>query len=135
MFQQTLAIGTTKDRKKFSVLYFFVHPNQKLFPHNIDKSLSEATMSKPVYNTCRICGSIFSSAIPLAYCNEHKYIDDKQFSIVEEYVIKHPLCNAIEVHNNTKISLLELLRYIDEGRLSIVEEKMYVKKNQSITHH
>lgn len=82
-----------------------------------------------VCNCCRECGALFTSAIPLVYCNQHKHLDDQQFAIVENYVIKHPLCNAIEVNGGTGVGLPELLRYINEGRLSIVEEKIQVRKD------
>lgn len=82
-----------------------------------------------VCNCCRECGALFIAPIPLVYCPQHKYLDDQQFSIVEDYVIKHPLCNAIEVNAGTSVGLLELLRYINEGRLYVVDEKISIKKD------
>ena len=87
---------------------------------------------KQVYNCCRECGALFAAAIPLAYCNKHKHLDDEQFSIVEDYVIHHPMCNALQVNSGTGIQLSELLRYINEGRLSTVGGQITVRKEVDV---
>ena len=76
-----------------------------------------------VCNCCRECGALFVSAVPAAYCNQHKHLDDAQFAIIEDYVIRHPLCNSLDVNRDTGIAISELLRYINEGRLSIIENR------------
>lgn len=83
---------------------------------------------KQVYNCCRACGAIFGSAIPLAYCDKHKHLDDEQFAVVEDYILHHPMCNAMQVNAGTGIALSELLRYINERRLCIVNEIITVRK-------
>jgi len=74
-----------------------------------------------VYNCCRECGTIFESLIPVAYCVKHRYIDDEQFSKIEEYLRVHPLSNALQINAAINISTAEILRYINEGKLVVVD--------------
>ena len=86
-----------------------------------------------VCNCCRECGIIFKANRKLVYCDNHKDIDMKQFSVVAEYVKAHPLCNSIDVARDTGISVSELIRYIDEGKLTVVERKVHINEMSSST--
>lgn len=80
-----------------------------------------------VFSSCRECGTIFQSLYPMAYCSKHKYIDDTQFSKIEEYLLKYPLSNALQISNAINISTNEILRYINEGKLVMVEGNINIK--------
>ena len=79
------------------------------------------------YRCCRECGAIFQSLYPMAYCSKHKYIDNEIFGKIEEYLLKHPLSNALQISNDTNISTNEILRYINEGKLIMVNGKVNIK--------
>lgn len=80
-----------------------------------------------VFSCCRECGTIFQSSYPMAYCSKHKYIDDEQFTKIEEYLGKHPLSNALQISNDISISTNEILRYINEGKLVMVNGNVNIK--------
>lgn len=80
-----------------------------------------------VYSCCRECGTIFQSMFPMAFCSKHKYIDDEMFAKIEEYLLKHPLSNALQISNDTNISTNEILRYINEGKLVMVNGNINIK--------
>lgn len=79
------------------------------------------------YSCCRECGAIFQSLYPMAYCSKHKYIDNEIFGKIEEYLMKHPLSNALQISSDTNISTNEILRYINEGKLIMVNGKVNIK--------
>ena len=81
-----------------------------------------------VCSCCRTCGKLFKSHIKLVYCEQHKYIDMEQFSIVRDFVLMHPICNCIDVYRVTGIDIKELLRYIDEGMLLTIDDKIYYRE-------
>lgn len=80
-----------------------------------------------VYSCCRECGTIFQSLFPVAFCAKHKYIDDEMFAIIEEYLSIHPLSNALQISSDTNISTNEILRYINEGKLVMVDGNVNIK--------
>lgn len=80
-----------------------------------------------VFSCCRECGVIFQSAIPMAFCQKHKYIDNEQFEKIEKYLEIHPLSNALQISNAINISTNEILRYINEGKLVMVNGNINVK--------
>ena len=80
-----------------------------------------------VFNCCKECGVIFQSAIPVAYCSKHRYIDEEQFDKIEQYLGKHPLSNALQISNDINIPTSEIIRYINEGKLVMVDGKVNVK--------
>ena len=75
-----------------------------------------------VYNSCRACKRLFRAGIHVAYCPDCKHLDDAQFARIEEFLLEHPLSNALQISSNLNISPNEILRYVDEGRLSIIED-------------
>lgn len=77
---------------------------------------------------CRECGTIFQSLYPTAFCPKHKYIDDELFTKIEEYLLKHPFSNALQISNTTNISTNEILRYINEGKLVMVNGNVNISK-------
>ena len=78
------------------------------------------------FSCCRECGTIFQSPFPLMYCPKHRYIDEEQFSKIRDYLEHHPFSNALQISNAMDISTTEVLRYINEGKLVMVDGKVDV---------
>ena len=76
-----------------------------------------------VYNTCRACRRLFKAGIRVAYCPSCKHLDDAEFAQIEAFLAKHPFSNALQISAGLHIPPNEILRYVDEGRLSIVDEE------------
>lgn len=74
-----------------------------------------------VHNACRNCKRVFAATRVTAYCPNCKHIDDAQFSKIEQFLLENPLSNALQISSGTRISTHEILRYIDEERLIIVQ--------------
>ncbi|MGN0506699.1 MAG: hypothetical protein ACI4FZ_09065 [Lachnospiraceae bacterium] len=72
-------------------------------------------------STCKFCGKHFLSRIKTSTCEECKPIDDELFSKIEEYLMRYPNSNAIQISEGLGIAAAEVLRYIDEGRLQIAK--------------
>ena len=70
-------------------------------------------------NKCKFCGKIFVSKIRMATCVSCKQLDDDLFTKIEEYLRRFPNSNAMQIADGLGISALEVLQYIDEGRLQI----------------
>lgn len=76
---------------------------------------------KLVHNACRNCKKVFAAVAETAYCSDCKHIDDAQFAKIEQFLLENPLSNALQISGSTRISTHEILRYIDEGRLIVVQ--------------
>ena len=74
-------------------------------------------------NQCRYCGKMFQSTYSCTACNNCKELDDILFSRIEEYLKKFPNSNAIQVAEGLDISVFEVVRFIDEGRLQFSKGK------------
>ncbi len=68
-------------------------------------------------NRCKYCGKLFQSPNACVVCRECKEIDEALFSGVEDYLKKYPNSNAIQIAEGLNISVYEIIRFIDEGRL------------------
>ena len=80
-----------------------------------------------VVNCCRECGTMFQSHLPMAFCKKHQYIDKEQFDKIEEYLMKHPMSSALQISNAIDVSTNEILRYINEGKLVVVNGSVNVR--------
>lgn len=80
-----------------------------------------------VVNCCKECGKLFKATLKLAYCPNHAYLDNEQFDKIVDYLVKNPYSNALQVNANTDVPIKDILRYIDEGKLSVINEKIYLK--------
>lgn len=63
----------------------------------------------------------------LTTCEKCKKRDDELFAMIEAYLMKYPNSNAIQIAEGLKIQAIEVLSFIDEGRLTIT--KGYFEKN------
>ena len=70
-------------------------------------------------NKCKFCGKIFVSKNKSVTCTSCKHLDEELFSKVEEYLLRFPNSNAMQIAEGLEVSTLDILRYIDEGRLQI----------------
>lgn len=52
-------------------------------------------------------------------CKDCVQIDENVFTKIEDYLRKFPHSNAIQIAEGCQISVLEVLQYIDEGRLQL----------------
>ena len=68
---------------------------------------------------CKFCGAVFGSKKIENVCQNCKEIDENLFSRIEKYLQKFPNSNAMQIAEGCQISVLEVLQYIDEGRLLI----------------
>ncbi|MCH5273796.1 MAG: hypothetical protein J1E35_08995 [Lachnospiraceae bacterium] len=74
-------------------------------------------------NRCKYCGSEFQSPDTRVVCNNCKWIDEALFSSIERYLKKYPNSNALQISEGLEISLYEVIRFIDEGRLEFSRGK------------
>ena len=68
---------------------------------------------------CKFCGVMFPTRKVEVVCKNCKEIDENLFSRIEEYLRQFPHSNAIQIAEGCQISVLEVLQYIDEGRLQL----------------
>ncbi|MCQ2537714.1 MAG: hypothetical protein MJ124_04890 [Lachnospiraceae bacterium] len=66
---------------------------------------------------CKHCGMIFQSSFQKYCCDKCVDIDNEIFSQIEEYLRKYPNSNAMQIAEGIGISAMEVVSYIDEGRL------------------
>ncbi len=69
---------------------------------------------------CRYCRRLFKSVIKRAVCPDCISKDNEQFDVIRDFLIENPNSNAVQVSQHTNISTSEILRYVDEGRLTVV---------------
>lgn len=68
---------------------------------------------------CKICGAVFSTKKVECVCKSCKEIDENIFSRIEAYLRQFPHSNAVQIADGCGISVLDVLQYIDEGRLQL----------------
>lgn len=71
------------------------------------------------YSKCKFCGKVFRTKKVEILCNDCKVIDENLFSKIENYLRQFPHSNAMQIAEGCGISVLEVLQYIDEGRLQL----------------
>ncbi|MBQ7636747.1 MAG: hypothetical protein IJS80_05505 [Lachnospiraceae bacterium] len=68
---------------------------------------------------CRYCGKVFTSWHERSCCNDCLKTEEEEFSKIENYLKRYPNSNAIQIAEGLEISPFNVVRFIDEGRLSI----------------
>lgn len=68
---------------------------------------------------CKHCGTLFEARAQMYCCDNCKQIDDEQFEKIKAYLEKYPNSNAIQIAQGLDIPTMEVVSYIDEGRLVI----------------
>lgn len=74
-------------------------------------------------NRCKYCDCVFQSPDTRVVCKDCRVIDEALFSSIEEYLKKYPNSNAIQISEGLEISVYEIIRFIDEGRLQFSKGK------------
>ena len=79
---------------------------------------------------CKYCNKLFRSHKKATTCRECIPIANKQFKIVEEYLIKHPGSNTLELAGGLNVKVAEIIEYINEGRLVIMNSGVQIPHNK-----
>ncbi len=74
---------------------------------------------------CQKCGRAFSND-GIKHCRRCRTDAEDEYKVVKEYVYDHPRATIVEVHEATGVAQREILRYLREGRLEIVDETNFV---------
>ena len=74
-------------------------------------------------NRCRYCGKEFRTKTIQSVCSQCKPLDEAIFSKIEAYLMQYPNSNAIQIAEGIGIAAIEVLRFIDEGRLNLSSGK------------
>lgn len=70
-------------------------------------------------SVCRFCGRPFITWTGGTCCKNCKDKEDLEFQAIVDYLKKYPNSNAIQIAEGMEISPFDVIRYIDEGRLTI----------------
>lgn len=70
-------------------------------------------------NVCRYCGKPFVSWNKKTVCKDCSKIEEAEFQKIADYLKKFPNSNAIQIAEGLDISPLDVVRFIDEGRLTV----------------
>ena len=68
-------------------------------------------------NTCKHCHKVIISKLDTYTCPDCKEKDDYDFDKILNYLKQYPNSNAIQIADGLEISVVQILKYIDEGRL------------------
>ena len=72
--------------------------------------------------SCEQCGKLFNSMGFFKLCPVCTERDEKDFSMIKEYLCEHPLAKVFDVANDLSIPIKQIKRYLRESRLEIVEK-------------
>lgn len=70
-------------------------------------------------NVCKHCHKVFMSKFKSYRCEACKELDDSHFDDIEAYLREYPNSNAIQISQALGITALEVLHYVQEGRLNV----------------
>lgn len=73
------------------------------------------------YTICSMCNKFFETDGNLR-CPKCRDKYDKEYKVVKEYISTHAGASAIEVNANTGIAINTILKFLDEGLISSVEQ-------------
>jgi len=72
---------------------------------------------------CNICQRFFvKSEKNQGICNECYEKDREQYRIIEDYLYKNGRATIMELYLVTKVPIKTIKRYIEEGRIEVIEE-------------
>ena len=71
------------------------------------------------WSKCKFCGTVFRTKKVEVVCKSCREIDENLFSRIEDYLRQFPHSNAMQIADGCGVSVLEVLQYIDEGRLQL----------------
>ncbi len=70
-------------------------------------------------NVCKHCQKQYISAVKGYCCNACKDIDNMRFAQIKAYLNAYPNSNAIQIAEALDIKAYVVLKYIDEGLLTV----------------
>ncbi len=79
---------------------------------------------------CKYCRKMFQSSLRTTVCDECVGADNKKFEVIEQYLVDYPNSNAIQISEALEISVHDVLRYVDEGRLMISKGRFEALKDE-----
>ncbi len=79
---------------------------------------------------CKYCHKMFQSPLRTMVCDECIGADNKKFEVIEQYLVDYPNSNAIQISEALEISVHDVLRYVDEGRLMISKGRFEALKDE-----
>lgn len=74
-------------------------------------------------NVCKYCNMIFYDSSEMTTCKNCKKMDDELFERIEAYLKNYPNSNAMQIAEGLEIKVVDVIRFVDEGRLMIVNGK------------
>ena len=69
------------------------------------------------YDICNICGKMYEKS-GKQYCDSCFEENEREYSLVLDYIEKHPKHTVFDVINETKVSLKTINRLVEEGSFS-----------------
>ena len=81
-------------------------------------------MGEEVY-TCRHCKKLFTSSVKRKVCEECAKKEEELFVRIKDYLRQYPNSNAMQIAEGLGINVMSVLYFIDEGRLSMVDVKLF----------
>lgn len=75
---------------------------------------------KPHIDTCNACGKLFPRIGP-RLCSGCVVDEHNRYELVRQYVIEHELSSIFELARETGISVADVRRYVERGRLIEVD--------------
>lgn len=76
---------------------------------------------------CKYCGKLFHSHMRSTTCRDCVHLDNSKFKKIEDYLIKHPGSNAIQLAGGLNVKVSEIIDYINEGRLEVINDKINIR--------
>lgn len=71
-------------------------------------------------SVCKHCKKVFKSKIRTLCCRDCRDVDDHKFEDIEQYLKRYPNSNALQIGEELGIHPYEILKYMEEGRLLVV---------------
>ncbi|MCE5299881.1 MAG: hypothetical protein LLG37_03280 [Spirochaetia bacterium] len=68
---------------------------------------------------CGRCGNLFNSEHAENVCQACVIAEQADLRKVTAYLREHPLANVMEVHENTKVDRVMILRFVKSGNLKV----------------
>jgi hypothetical protein len=76
-----------------------------------------------IKTTCKRCGKMFVSNDLTKICMDCKEVDRKSFYIVKEYLYGHSGATIGEVNRDTGVSVADIERMIEDGKISRMKKE------------
>lgn len=67
--------------------------------------------------SCKRCKRLFRSPVRRELCDDCRKVDEELFGQIEQYLREYPNSNAMQIAEGLSVDVMEVLRFIDEGRL------------------